>query len=131
VPLLDNIGLAELIVTRGWYIWWERRIFVHGTLVQNSNRSTMSIAALTCNYMRSRNRKFKVREGWKKPTEGKLMVNIGSDYQILKEDFVAASMNFLPLVLDAHMVEAYALKGRFALDTTHWLYKFHCAVRLS
>jgi hypothetical protein len=25
VPLLDGIGLAELILTAGWYIWWERK----------------------------------------------------------------------------------------------------------
>jgi hypothetical protein len=62
VPLLNNIGLGELILTGGWYIWWEMRNFVHGTLVQNFSRSAMSIAALTCNYMRSYSQKFKVRD---------------------------------------------------------------------
>lgn len=30
VPSLNDVGLAELILTRSWYIWWERRGFVHG-----------------------------------------------------------------------------------------------------
>ena len=30
IPALNNVGLVELVVTAGWYIWWERRKFVHG-----------------------------------------------------------------------------------------------------
>jgi len=26
---LDNVGFAELILTGGWYLWWERRLKVH------------------------------------------------------------------------------------------------------
>jgi len=31
---LNSFGLAELILTGGWYIWWERRKFVHGEPIQ-------------------------------------------------------------------------------------------------
>ena len=32
VDALD-VGLAELVLTVGWYIWWERRQFVHGEII--------------------------------------------------------------------------------------------------
>jgi len=48
--------------------------------VQNTNRSTMSIAALIYNYMRSQNQNIKVRKGWTKPAEGKLMVTIDAGF---------------------------------------------------
>jgi hypothetical protein len=67
VPYLNNVGLAELILTGSWYIWWERRGFVHGESVQNASRSAMSIAFLSCNYMRAQSKTTKVCRGWKKP----------------------------------------------------------------
>ena len=45
-----DVGLAEIILTRGWYIWWGRRQFVHGENIQRPSRSALSIAALTRNY---------------------------------------------------------------------------------
>jgi len=30
---LKNVGVAELILTGGWYLWWERRQVVHGEAV--------------------------------------------------------------------------------------------------
>jgi hypothetical protein len=78
--ILNDVGLAELVLSGGWYIWWEWRSFVHGTPAQNSNRSAMSIAALTCNYMRSQNQNIKIRKGWKKSAKGKLMVNIDAGF---------------------------------------------------
>ena len=77
--MLNNIGLAELILTGGWYIWWERRHLVHGEAIQNPHRSAMSIATLTTNYMMSSKITIRVRHGWKKPLEGKLMVNVDVD----------------------------------------------------
>ena len=47
---LMDVGLPEIILTGGWYIWWERRQFVHGENIQRSSRSALSIAALTRNY---------------------------------------------------------------------------------
>ena len=45
-----EVGLAELILTVGWYIWWERRQIIHGENVQMPSRSAMAIVALTKNY---------------------------------------------------------------------------------
>jgi hypothetical protein len=46
----NNIGLAELILTGCWYIWWQQRQSVHGEDIQSPPRSTLSIAAITTNY---------------------------------------------------------------------------------
>ena len=64
---MNHVGLAELILTGGWYIWWERRRFVHGETVQNPTRAAMSIETLTTNYQRAGKKKSKKQEGWKKP----------------------------------------------------------------
>ena len=45
-----GVGLAELILTGGWYLWWERRQFTHGESVQRPAKSGLSIATLTKNY---------------------------------------------------------------------------------
>jgi ribonuclease HI len=71
--------------------------------------------------MRAQSKTTKVHRGWKKPPEGKLTVNIdagftagiGSSGVVIRGSsggFIAASMSFLPAVLDAPMAEAYALK---------------------
>lgn len=57
IPALNNVGLVELVLTAGWYIWWERRKFVHGESIQTPFISAMSIAALTTNYMMSLRKK--------------------------------------------------------------------------
>jgi hypothetical protein len=45
-----DVGLAGLVLTAGWYLWWERRQIVHEETVQTPARTAMSIAALTENY---------------------------------------------------------------------------------
>jgi len=45
-----DVGLAELILTGGWFSWWERRPIVHGESVQRPARSGLSIVSLTNNY---------------------------------------------------------------------------------
>jgi hypothetical protein len=44
--LLSDLGLAELVLTGAWYIWWERRQIVQGERVQSCARSAISIALL-------------------------------------------------------------------------------------
>ena len=78
---LNQVGLAELILTGGWYIWWERRKYVHGETVQNPTRAAMSIATLTTNYQRAMKKKTRKPEGWKKPSEGKLLLNVDASYK--------------------------------------------------
>jgi len=69
---------------------------------------------------------MKVRRGWMKPPEGKLKVNVdasfaagmGSTGVVIRDSgggFIAASVSFLPSVLDATMAEAYALKEGLCL----------------
>jgi len=45
-----DLGLAELILTGGWYLWWERRQLTHGETVQPPTRSGLAIVSLTKNY---------------------------------------------------------------------------------
>ena len=69
---------------------------------------------------------MRIRKGWKKPPEGKIMVNVdasfadgmGSTGVVVRDSgggFVAASTSFLQSVLDAPMAEAYALKEGLCL----------------
>jgi hypothetical protein len=83
----------------------------------------MAIAALTKNYKLAMKKGSRLRQGWKKPPEGKVMVNVnaaleedggcGSVGPIIRESsggVLAAAHNFVPHLVDAPMVEAYALK---------------------
>nr|TKW18253.1 hypothetical protein SEVIR_5G420100v2 [Setaria viridis] len=118
-----GVGFAELVLMAGWYIWWERRQFVHGETVQNIPRSAMAITALTKNYMLAARKVVKVRQGWKKPPVGKVMVNVdagfdenggcGSVGSVIRDcsgGFLAAAHSFVLHLVDAQMAEAYALK---------------------
>jgi hypothetical protein len=78
---LDNVGFAELVLTAGWFISWERRKKVHDQAVQPPGRSGLSIIVLSKNYMiAARKPKAKQRDGWKKPEEGKLNINVDAAF---------------------------------------------------
>ena len=66
---LNHVGLAELI-------WWERRKFVHGEVIQRPERLALSIATLATNYQRATKRTVRQRVGWKKPPAVKLSINV-------------------------------------------------------
>jgi hypothetical protein len=83
----------------------------------------MAIVALTKNYKATMKKGSKLRQGWKKPPEGKVMVNVdaafnedgecGSVGAIIRDCLggaLAAAHSFVPHLIDAPMVEAYALK---------------------
>jgi hypothetical protein len=70
----------------------------------------------------------KKKKGWKKPLEGKLMINIDAAFDVdsgkgatgvVIRDYtgqcVAASQLFLPHVVDAHMAEAYTFREGLTL----------------
>ena len=118
-----DVGLVELVLTAGWYLWWERRQIVHEEMVQTPARTAMSIAALTKNYQIATKKSSKLRQGWKKPSEGRVMVNVdaafdedggrgsmGSIIRDSNESFIAAAHSYVPHLIDAPMAEAYALK---------------------
>jgi hypothetical protein len=51
---LKGIGVAKIILTGAWYLWWERRQFTHGEQLQPVHRSAMSIGVLATNYWRAK-----------------------------------------------------------------------------
>ena len=75
-----DVGLAELILTGGWFLWWERRQIVHGESVQRPARSGLSIVSLTKNYKQAAGMVTQIRQGWRKPPEDFLMVNVDASY---------------------------------------------------
>jgi len=83
----------------------------------------MAIAALTKNYKLATKKSSILRQGWKKPPEGKVMVNVDADFDenggynsvgsIIRDcssGVLAAAHSFVPHLVDAPMVQAYALK---------------------
>jgi ribonuclease HI len=129
VPSLDNIGFAEIVLIAGWYIWWERRQIVHGEKVQSPFRSAMSIRVLAMNYMNAAKKPGeKQKEGWKKPLEGNLMINVDAAFDedsgkgatgvVIRDSSgscIAAMQTFLAHVVDAPMAEAYAFRDGLTL----------------
>ena len=81
LDFLNHLALAELILTGCWFIWWERRKSVHGEIIQSQVRAALSIATLTTNYQRALKKTVKRVEGWKKPPEGILFMNIDASYK--------------------------------------------------
>jgi hypothetical protein len=83
----------------------------------------MAIATLTKNYKLATKKASVLRQGWKKPPEGKVVVNVdaafnensgcGSVGSIIRDcsgGVLAAAHSFVPHLVDAPMAEAYALK---------------------
>lgn len=129
VSSMNYVGFAELVLTGGWYIWWGRRQLVHGENIQSPARSALSIATLTSNYMRSRKKTARRNEVWKRPPEGKLMINIDASFDInsgsgstgviirdVAGGCLAAAQSFLAQVVDAPMAEAHALEEGLLLE---------------
>jgi hypothetical protein len=54
---------------------------VHGEVIQSQVRAALSIATLTANYQRALKKIVKHAEGWKKPPEGILLLNIDASYK--------------------------------------------------
>lgn len=81
----------------------------------------MSIAALATNYKMAPKKVAKIKEGWEKPIEGKVMVNVDGDSMRMwdvvaqapsseTQDVLAAAHTFIPHVVNAQMAETYTLK---------------------
>jgi hypothetical protein len=120
---LNHVGLAELILTGGWYLWWERRKLVHGDTVQNPTRSAMAIATLTTNYQRAVKKMAKKKEGWKKPPEGNLLLNVDASYNqdrgtgstgaVIRDSsgsFIAAAARFIEHGCNRLMIQSDSLE---------------------
>ena len=96
---------------------------VHGEEVKVPFRLALSIAVLSRNYMiTNRKPNAKKADGWKKPPEGRLMINVGASFDldsgrgatgVIIRDFWAVYCSFtkfLPHVVDDPMAEAYSSK---------------------
>jgi hypothetical protein len=83
----------------------------------------MAIVALTKNYKAAMKKGSKLRQGWKKPPKGKVIVNVDTTFNeeegcgsvgAIIRDFsggaLAAAHSFVPHFIDAPMAEVYALK---------------------
>jgi hypothetical protein len=89
----------------------------------------MNIRVLAMNYMNvSKNPDAKPKEGWKKPLEGNLMVNVDATFDedsgkgatsvVIRDSTggcIAAMQTFLPHEVDAPMAEAYASRDGLTL----------------
>jgi ribonuclease HI len=88
----------------------------------------MSIAAITTNYFIASKKGVVINQGWRKPSEGYLMINIdgafdeikgsGSPGAVIRDSggaFIAASHSYIPHVLDAASSEAAALRDGLLL----------------
>ena len=104
---LDNVGFAELILTGGWYLWWERRPKVHGEEVQGFARSAMSIMVLTLNYKNATKKEVQVKEGWKKPAENYVKLNVDASFS------EATGTGATGAIIRDHTGQAIALAQRF------------------
>jgi len=118
-----DIGLAELILTGGWYLWWERRKITHGENVSRPARSDLTIVSLTKNFKMAEGKGLRIRQGWRKPPEGYIMINIDASYDenegcgstgvVIRDSsggMIAATNTYIPHLVDTQMAEAYALK---------------------
>ena len=128
VENLNHIGLAELILTTGWYMWWECRKLTHAETVQKPAISVVAIAMLASNYQSAAKKTTKVRMGWTKPPENYLMLNVDASYNqerstgstgaVIRDSngqFIAAAARYFEHVLDAPMAEALALREGLGL----------------
>ena len=63
--IVDHLGAGflELILTGGWYLWWERRPLVYGENIQRPSRLGLSIATLRKNYKMATIKGTKKRQG--------------------------------------------------------------------
>jgi hypothetical protein len=87
------------------------------------------IAAITTNYYATIKKGAVINQGWKKSSEGCLMINVdvvfdetigsGSSGAVIRDStggFIAASHSFIPYTVDVATTEAYALRDGLLLE---------------
>ena len=92
-------------------------------------RSALSIAAVTTNYFVASKKGAVINQGWRKPSEGFVMINTdgafdetkgsGSSGALIRDiggAFITASHSFILHILDAPSVEAPALRDGLMLS---------------
>lgn len=121
---MEQIDLAELVATAGWYIWWQRRQHVRGEMVQTVVRTAPAIVALTLNFVRvaGKTNAAPRLNKWKPALENQQILNVdasfceedysGSCGAIVRDhrgNFISASTATLEHVADIVSAEAAAL----------------------
>ena len=126
-PKLDKITVAEAILVGSWYIWWQRRQFVHGESVAPPPQSAFSILGLATNFKGAELVKTPKEVRWQKPMFNAYKLNIDAAFLVNgsgamgavlrnhKGEAVAGSGLPLSNLLDATTAEALALQRGFDL----------------
>ena len=86
LTMIDGeIKSAELIAVAVWYIWWQCRQEVRDEHVQPADKTTVTIKAMTLNFMRANSSKIirrKEADIWKKPSQGVSKVNVDASFHV-------------------------------------------------
>jgi hypothetical protein len=104
--LMQEVIRRGVSLTGAWYIWWERDDNMYMEDCNPPTRAAMSTASLTKNYAMARKKTCHVREGWRRPPEGKQMINIDAGFDkdsrtgiIIRDSggvCIAAANSYLP-----------------------------------
>jgi hypothetical protein len=134
-------GVSPEPLTGAWYIWWERDDIMYMEKDCNPpTRAAMSTAAVTKNYAMARKKTCHVKEGWRRPSEGKLMIHIDAGFdrdsitgRIIRDSggvCIAAANSYLPHVVDTPTAEAEALRDGLMLAQQPRLQHIRCPIGL-
>lgn len=121
-------NIRELFALGSWYLWWERRKFVHGEKTQTAEQIAMSIQVLTANFTVAVLPKARVKKGgWSCPPHGFVKLNVdaafdqdsllgaaGAIVRDSKGAFIRSGNCKIDLCIDALSAEALAV--RFGLE---------------
>lgn len=122
--------MKDLIEVAVWYIWWERRRFTHGEMLQEPARSAQAFSTLTKKFARAKKMGTCriTRPGWKRPLSSFVKLNVDASFDadngtggsgaIIRDEygaFIAASCNNIPFVEDVATAEARGLKDGLIL----------------
>ena len=131
LAFLGSHNTRKLIAITAWYLWWNRRQFVHEGKVQDASQTSMGILAIASNYIKTYSPKAKRKsEGWSKPSMGFVKLNVDASFDhdqlrgttgaVIRDDrgnFIVGGNNKIECCLDALTAEALAL--RFGLYLAH------------
>lgn len=116
--------MPESIAIAAWFLWWDRRNFVHEQKLQKPEASAMSIKVLISNFTKACSSKASPkRNGWSKPPEGMVKLNVDAAFNsddlsgavaaVIRDEaghFVAGANERINWCADAHIAETLALK---------------------
>ena len=81
---IADIPTAELILITMWFKWWQRGQLGEGEMIQELDRSTVSIKVLATNFIKATTRNHSVLKDirmWKKPIEVIVKINVEASFR--------------------------------------------------